>query len=238
VFGKELIATANVDEVVALGAALYAVKKGDQSNLTPLQKSTADKMKVTGITNKYLGTLSVTDESDRYSRRQTNVIWIDKGEAIPCSATKKFRAMYDGQKIITVQVTECSTAEADPRVVKIIGEGALPFPPGCPVGYKIKVTLGYDENQMLQCSFWGVESGKRTDIELTTGLILVIQQMMSNGLRVTPTITMRGKVTPHPRGAHARRRGIKFPISCLRFVLRLPRKSFSLEYTHVLLARH
>ena len=46
IFQQEPVSTVNVDEVVALGAALYAAHKSDGSNLSEIQKKSIEKLKV------------------------------------------------------------------------------------------------------------------------------------------------------------------------------------------------
>jgi molecular chaperone DnaK len=59
VFKQDPVATANVDEVVALGAALYAAYKGDGENLTAIQKQSVSKLTVTETTNMCFGTITL-----------------------------------------------------------------------------------------------------------------------------------------------------------------------------------
>ena len=49
----------NPDEVVALGAALYAAYKGDRSQLTPVQAQSVGMIKVQESTGKHFGTVSI-----------------------------------------------------------------------------------------------------------------------------------------------------------------------------------
>ena len=57
------IDTANVDEVVALGAALYAAYKSDGANLNAIQKKSIEKIKVGESTGKFYGTISLSDDN-------------------------------------------------------------------------------------------------------------------------------------------------------------------------------
>ena len=169
IFGQEPIASANVDEVVGLGAALYAAFKGDRSQLNPIQKQSIDKIKVAEITSKFFGTLAVTEDAARGGLKHANSVLIKKGEKIPYSTTQSFFTMYDGQEGVSCEVTESNSPETDPRFVNVIWKGDLPLLPNRPEGQEIKITYEYDENQIMHCSFVDVESGKETKVDLDRG---------------------------------------------------------------------
>ena len=78
VFGQEPVAGVNVDEVVALGAALYAAYKGDRSRLTEVQKNAIQKIKVTESTSKYFGTISFNHDTARDEIKLSNTMLSDK----------------------------------------------------------------------------------------------------------------------------------------------------------------
>ena len=167
VFGQEPIATANVDEVVSLGAALYAAYKGDQSKLSVVQKKSIEKIKVAEMTSMCFGTFAVQRDSSRDNFKEVNTILIKKGEKIPCSVTESFYTMADGQEAVECTVTESTAPETDPTFVKVIWRGDLKLPPDRPAGQKIKITYSYDENQTMRCSFIDAESGKETKVDLS-----------------------------------------------------------------------
>jgi molecular chaperone DnaK (HSP70) len=167
VFQREPTVTANVDEVVALGAALYAAYKGDKSKLSSAQKTSIGKLKVSESTSKYFGTLSIGRNDHRNEDVVTNSILIHKGQKIPCSVTESFYTRHDGQEAVTCQVTESAAPETDPRFVKVIWKGALKLPAGRPRGQEIRVTFAYDENQIMKCSFVDVATGADTKIDLS-----------------------------------------------------------------------
>lgn len=167
VFKKDPVASVNVDEVVALGAALYAAYKGDQSNLTAAQKNSIQKIKVSESTSKCFGTISISHDMARDQTKLTNSILIKKGEKIPCSVTESFYTIHDGQTTVNCRLTESTSPETDPRFVKTIWEGDLELPPGRPAHQEIRVTFSYDENQMMRCSFVDVATGRKTEIDLS-----------------------------------------------------------------------
>jgi len=166
VFGQEPISSVNVDEVVALGAALYAAYKGDQSKLSAVQKRAVQKIKVAESTAKCFGTLSLSYDEARGQPRLVNAILINKGDRIPCSITQSFYTIHDGQTTVDCSVTESTAPETDPKFVKIVWQGNLDLPPNRPREQEIRVTYAYDDNQIMSCTFVDVASGRSESIDL------------------------------------------------------------------------
>lgn len=169
VFKREPVSFANPDEVVALGAALYAAYKSDGKFLNSIQKQSVEKISVAEITSKFFGTISVGMNNARDQLTRTNSIIIEKGEKIPCAKEESFFTMAEGQTGVNCVVTESNTRETDPKFVKIIWEGTLELPPDRPANQEIVVRLSYDLNQTMKCSFIDVETGKKTEIDLNMG---------------------------------------------------------------------
>ena len=167
VFSQEPISTVNVDEVVALGAALYAAYKGNRSDLSAVQKNAIQKIKVGESTSKCFGTISIGHHAERDEFKLTNSILILKGEKIPCSVTESFYTVHEGQEGVECQVTESTAAETDPRFVKVIWKGRLQLPPGRPEGQEVQVTFAYDDNQIMKCAFVDVATKRETTIDLS-----------------------------------------------------------------------
>lgn len=167
VFGQEPISTENVDEVVALGAALYAAYKSDRKNLSVAQEDAIKRIKVTESTNKCFGTFSIGFNENKARYENQNSILIRKGEKIPCSVTESFYTVADNQTAVNCVVTESTSPETDPRFVKIIWQGDLELPSGRPEGQEVQVTFGYDDSQMMFCRFKDVESGREKSIDLS-----------------------------------------------------------------------
>jgi molecular chaperone DnaK len=166
-FGKPPITSENPDEIVALGAALYSAYKGDKSNLSAAQRSAISKVAVTEKTSKCFGTLSLGFNAARNERAMVNTILIPKGAVIPCSVTEKFYTLSEGQIAVNCEVTESTSAETDPRFVKLIWKGNLELPAGRPAEQEIKVTFAYDENQVMKCSFVDVGTGRKREIDIS-----------------------------------------------------------------------
>lgn len=166
VFHKKPTSTVNVDEVVALGASLYAAHKSDGSNLSDIQKKSIDQLKVAERTNCFLGTITI-GFSESKGETLMNSILIKKGETIPCEVTKSYFTVNKGQLGIDCTITESKSPETDPRFVKIIHQENLDLPPDRPSEQEIEVTYAYDENQMIHASFKDVESGNEKTISIS-----------------------------------------------------------------------
>lgn len=166
VFGLEPISSVNVDEVVALGAALYAAYKSDGKDLSEIQKKSVEKLNVAEKTNSCFGTISLGYSESR-GETLVNSILIPKGRSIPCSITETYYTIYDGQSTINCQITESKSPETNPKFVKIIHEGELKIPENLPSGQEIEVKYSYDVNQMMHASFKHVRSGKEMSISLS-----------------------------------------------------------------------
>jgi molecular chaperone DnaK len=168
VFKQDPVATANVDEVVALGAALYAAYKGDAENLTAIQKQSVSKLTVTETTNMCFGTIAL-GYSESKGDSLVNSIIINKGEKIPCKITESYFTVREGQTAIECKITESKSAETNPKFVKEIWSGDLELPADRPTEQEVQITYSYDENQMMHASFKDMGSGKETSISLSMG---------------------------------------------------------------------
>ena len=167
VFGKKPIAKANVDEVVALGAAFYAMSKGDDSDLTPLQKGTKEGHgQIKECNNMNYGTFVMMPHESGVDAKQNDIL-IPKNAKIPFTVTKDYVTYSDGQTGLTCEVTESIEATTDPEYVKIISDTPLDgLPPGRPAGQPVSVTFTLTDNQIMECSFEDVRSGLKKEIEL------------------------------------------------------------------------
>ena len=166
VFRKEPISTVNVDEVVALGAVLYAAYKSEKTSLTVAQQRAVREVTFTEVTNRCFGTFALAYNESTGEVENENSIIIEKGTQIPCSETKSYCTTHPGQRAVACEVTECVNLETDPRYVRIIKEDELPLPPGRPAGQEIRVTFAYDVNQIMHCTFRDVEDGREVVIDL------------------------------------------------------------------------
>ena len=166
VFKQDPISTVDVDEVVALGACLYAAYKSDGANLSEIQKKSLAKLSLSEVTNDYFGTIAV-GVSESKGQAEINSILIEKGQALPCSVTKTYYTMFEGQTSITCTITRSKSPETNPKFVKTIHESELEVPPNRPAGQEVEVTYSYDENQIMHASFKDISSGQENPIKLS-----------------------------------------------------------------------
>lgn len=166
IFGDRVSQTINPDEVVALGAALFAGIKGDQTKLSPAAKATLAKITVQEITSKCFGTIYF----DPYSMNTLNKVIIFKGEQIPISRSEMFEVPRDYTEYLKCQITESVSPEEDLNWVNIIWEGRLELsnPSSVRDGDPIQVTYSYDANQIMKCKFTESRTGisKQVDLDM------------------------------------------------------------------------
>ena len=166
VFGKTPVKSVNVDEAVVLGAALYAAYKGDQSKLSPVQKASVNKIKVTDVSPAYFGTITLDEKNlETYSKKVFNII--EKNTPLPCSVTESIYSAFDGQDTLNCTITSSKVLESDPKFVKVVFEEKLSLPSGRPANQEVKITYSFDDNGTMHASFVDVETGKETKTSLS-----------------------------------------------------------------------
>lgn len=167
-FGSVPIVAVNVDECVALGAALYAGLRLVEEAPGRVPDSVAlglGNIKLVDVCNHSYGTLclGMRDECTR-ERGLVHSIVIPKNTPIPAERAETYFTVADGQTSVNVRVT--TGEESDPEYVKVLFEGNLGLPPNRPAGRPIRVTFTYDSNGRMHCTFLDVESGKDITADL------------------------------------------------------------------------
>lgn len=147
-FGFAPLSCGNVDECVALGAAL----------------SSRDWRHVAEVCNQSYGILALLENPETGEQQVRNSIIIAKNTPLPCSRTQTYVTSEDNESIIEVDVTQGE--DEDPRYVDVIGRLTLKVPPGRPAGCAVTVTYSYDENQRVRSSVLDQQSGKSTEIDI------------------------------------------------------------------------
>lgn len=147
-FGRPPISCGNVDECVALGAALFARKA----------------RRVSEVCNHSYGTLALIEDALNSEAKVQNSIVIPKNTPIPCSMSQTYMTSEDNEELIEVEITQGE--DEDPRYIDIIGKIALRVPPGRPAGCQVTVTYSYDENQRVRAQVYDEDSGLRKDIDI------------------------------------------------------------------------
>jgi len=147
-FGKAPVSCGNVDECVALGAALFAQRA----------------RRVSEVCNHSYGTLAIIEDAQTGIAKVRNSIVIPKNTPIPCSMSQTYITSEDNEELIEVEITQGD--DPDPRYVDIVGKISLRVPPGRPAGCAVTVTYSYDENQRVRAQVYDEESGLRKDIAI------------------------------------------------------------------------
>lgn len=163
--GKDPLEAVNVDEVVALGAAIYAGISGDKTTLTPLQRQRLEKLGISEVASHYYGTIALNSEGQRQV-----FILIQKNQKLPYSITDdSFRTINDGQEFIISRITQSGSDFTDPDLVKIIRELKLgPLPSGRPKGQPLSITFRYTSSERLEICVVDINSNLRVEGEAGT----------------------------------------------------------------------
>lgn len=148
IFGKAPLSCGNVDECVALGAALFA-------------KNAAH---VHEVCNHGYGTVALIENARTGEQRLCNTIVISKNTPIPCSCTQTYITSEDNEQLIEVEITQGD--DEDPKYVDIIGKITLEVPPNRPAGCEVEVTYSYDENQQVKALVLDRQSGRSSEVAI------------------------------------------------------------------------
>lgn len=139
----------NVDEAVALGAAIYAgkckIEKSGRSAVLPTIRKEVEKISIVDVCNHYFGTDCLgEDECTLF-----NSIILEKNTPLPYKKTRTYYTVKDNQTEIICHVTESEEYTENLDLVKKIGGVEILIPPGFPRNSPVEVTYEYDKNQRL-----------------------------------------------------------------------------------------
>jgi molecular chaperone DnaK len=148
-FGKPAKSCGNVDECVALGAALFA-------------KTSA---KIQEVCNASYGTLAMLYNAATGEEKLANSVVIPKNSMIPCSKTQVYQTSEDNEQVIEVDITQGE--DDDPRFVDVIGRLTLEVPADRPKGCEVEVTFSYDANQRVQARVLDKQSGRSKEVAVS-----------------------------------------------------------------------
>jgi len=155
----------NVDEAVACGAAIYAGLQNKDS-LNPAQKKAIANVELNDVCNFYMGTLALRIDQERNIAEQFNDIVIPRDTKLPCSITKTYTVISDGQKGIDCSVTQSEGEEKDVEFVNLISNEPLELSKNAKAGDPIEVTYSYDSSGKMHCIFEDKKSKKKHEINL------------------------------------------------------------------------
>jgi len=167
-FGFAPETTVNVDECVALGAALYAGLTMQREKPDVLPGGIAaglNDIRLTDVCNHSYGTLGAPLDHETGQRVLKNIIMLEKNTPLPCEVSRMFYTLSEGQTQIEVTVTQGEDASAE--YVNKIATHSFELPSGRPAKCPVKVTYSYDLNQRMHCSFEDVESGRTLEVDFS-----------------------------------------------------------------------
>lgn len=165
-FGFAPEKTVNVDECVALGAALHAgltmLREKPEAVPAGIASGLRD-INLTDVCNHSYGTICAPMDKETGRRVVQNRIILKKNTPLPCEASQMFYTVSEGQTALEVTVTQGE--DTDPKYVNKIATHRFELPPGRPAECPIKVTYSYDINQRMHCKFQDLQSGKALEVD-------------------------------------------------------------------------
>ncbi len=165
-FGFEPEAAVNLDECVALGAALHAglTMLRDKPDEVPTGVASGLRdISLTDVCNHSFGTLCAPIDKETGRRTIQNRIILKKNTPLPCEQSQVFYTMTADQRELEVTVTQGE--DAVPEYVNKIATHRFELPANRPPKCPIKVTYSYDVNQRMHCTFQDMQSGRVLEIE-------------------------------------------------------------------------
>jgi molecular chaperone DnaK len=166
-FGVAPEITVNVDECVALGAAIHAgltmLRQRPDEVSTGIASGLQD-IELTDVCNHSYGTLCAPIDELTGKRVVENRIILKKNTPLPCEQSQTFYTTKQGQKQLQVAITQGE--DIDPEYVNNIAIGKLELPGDRPKNCPIEVTYSYDLNQRMHCMFEDTQSGKSIEVDL------------------------------------------------------------------------
>ncbi len=170
IFGFAPEAAVNVDECVALGAALHAglTLMRDNPDAIPAGISGGlREINLRDVCNHSYGTICAPIDKETGRRVVANHIILAKNTPLPCESTQMFYTVSKGQTELKITITQGEDTDVD--YVNKIATYKLRLPANRPAECPIKVTYSYDANQRMHCKFEDVESGRALNVDFCLG---------------------------------------------------------------------
>jgi len=168
IFGFVPETAVNVDECVALGAALHAGLTMLRENPDVIPAGIASGLKdinLIDVCNHSYGTICAPIDKETGRRVIENRIILKKNTPLPCEASQMFYTVTEGQAEVEVTITQGEDSSVE--YVNRIATHKLKLPPDRPAECPIKVTYSYDINQRMHCEFEDLESGRVLEVDLS-----------------------------------------------------------------------
>ena len=156
----------NVDECVALGAALHAgltmLREKPEAVPAGISRGLKD-INLTDVCNHSYGTICAPVDKETGRRVIQNRIILKKNTPLPCETSQMFYTLSNGQKEVEVTITQGEDTAV--KYVNKIATHRLKLPPDRPAERPVKVTYSYDVNQRMHCKFEDIESGRALEVD-------------------------------------------------------------------------
>jgi molecular chaperone DnaK len=167
-FGRAPETAVNVDECVALGAALHAglttLREKPDTMPAGISGGLMD-INLTDVCNHSYGTICAPIDKETGRRAIQNRIILNKNTPLPCETSQTFYTLREGQAEVEVTITQGEGNDVE--FVNNIATYKFELPPDRPAECPIKVTYSYDVNQRMHCKFEDVESGRVLEVDLS-----------------------------------------------------------------------
>jgi len=176
-FGKPPLTDVNVDQAVALGAAIQTglVLNAEDPILVPVAAQRAlEKVSVSDVAPASFGTIVVSQDDVTGQLTEKNVVILHKNTPLHVSKTDDFYTMHDGQAAVEIQVTQGD--DEDPEYVRVLDKQSFELPPNRPQGQQLLFTYRYDKSGRIQVHALDVASGLTKDFDVASGTEGVLSQ--------------------------------------------------------------
>lgn len=167
-FGSEPDTTVNVDECVALGAAVHAGLTMQREKPAMVSEGISAGLKdvrLTDVCNQSYGTICAPVDKETGKHTIQNLILLRKNTPLPCEASRTFYTVTPGQTELEVVVTQGEDTTFE--YVNKIATHTFRLPPNRPADCPIKVTYSYDVNQRMHCRFEDLQSGNTLEVDFS-----------------------------------------------------------------------
>jgi len=169
-FLSEPLNIGNVDECVALGAAIYSglnTVKNNPELLSVAAKERLENVNLDEVCNHSYGVHAVEMNPETKRDELYNSIIIPKNTQIPTENTQQYYTRHDNQVSIDIVITQGEGSDTD--MVNTIATSTMELPSNRSAGQGIDITFSYDDNQMMKCKFHDLESGRVKEMDLDLG---------------------------------------------------------------------
>ncbi|MBC8217998.1 MAG: Hsp70 family protein, partial [Planctomycetes bacterium] len=166
-FGFPPETAVNVDECVALGAALHAGLTMLREDPDAVPAGIAGGLKdiqLVDVCNHSYGTICAPVDERTGRRVVENRIILKKNTPLPCEESQVFYTLCEGQPAVEVTITQGE--DTTPEYVNKIATNRLELPSDRQAECPIKVTYSYDVNQRMHCAFEDLESKRVLEVDL------------------------------------------------------------------------